>query len=285
MRRFIPSAIVGFGIFASKSNAAQAGETVGIDRLVMDELPKSSVSACYSGSSKSSSQAITTDSLAVVPTSGATNVQLDFSVGSIDPNTSGKPMVLFLAYSNEKKTTPQIASKNTAYPFLLGGGLQILATYSIQPMTLQAQTAASIGQASNTPSAKYTFTISLDMAKVNPLISSSNNKLYFQAGLMTEEGLSKGEFSSLILSEVDTIEFKSSCSGTSVVQTNSSGKTVNSGSTSVNSTGTSKTSSTSTSSSKTSTSSTSSTSKSSTSNTSNTGKTGSTTTTSTGTKS
>lgn len=250
MRRFIQTAFVGIGLFtAGKSVAAQgkSGNTVGVDRLVLDELPKSSASACYSGTSKSSDQATTTDTLVVVPAAGATSVTLDFTVASISPNTSGKPMLLFLTYSAQKESTPQLSSKNTTYPFLLGGGLQILASYTVQPMTVQAQSSTTIGQALSDPSAKISFTIALDMAKVNALISSSANKLYFQGGLMPQEDLAASNFSNLILSEVDTIEFKSSCTGTSKVEANTSGKTVNSGSTSVTSTGSSKTSSTSTS--------------------------------------
>ena len=249
MRRFIQTAFMGIGLFtAGKSVAAQgkSGNTVGVDRLVLDELPKASASACYSGSSKSSDQATTTDTLVVVPAAGATSVTLDFAVASISPNTSGKPMVLFLTYSAEKASTAQLTSKNATYPFLLGGGLQILAAYTVQPMTVQAQSSTTIGQALSDPSAKISFTIKLDMAKVNALMSSTANKLYFQAGLMPQDDLSASNFSNLILSEVDTIEFKSSCTGTSKVDANTSGKTVNSGSTSVTSTGSSKTSSTST---------------------------------------
>jgi hypothetical protein len=169
---------------------------------------------------------------------------VDFSVASILPNTSGKPMVLFLAYSNTKETTPQIPTKNTSYPFLLGGGLQILAAYNLDPMTVQPQATTTIGQALGEPAAKLTFSISLDMQKVNALMTGDAGKLYFQAGLMTQEDLAAGNLSNVILSEVDTIQFMSSCTGTTVAKASTSGKTVNSGTTAVNTSNGSKTSGT-----------------------------------------
>lgn len=252
MRRIARKTAVGLGILvASKSVSAQSKSpggtvtgTVGIDRLVLDEQPNSNVTLCYSGSSKSSSMAATTDTLNIAPQSGATSVQVDFSVASIQPNTAGLPMVLFLAYSSTQETTAQLTSKNTSYPFLLGGGLQILAAYSLQPMTIQEQGETTIGQAQGEPSAKLTFSVALDMTKINALIASNANKLYFQAGLMTQDGLDRGDFSTLILSEVDTIEFKTSCTGTTTAQATTSGKTYNSGGTSVTSSSGSKTSST-----------------------------------------
>lgn len=257
MHHTVRQAAIGVGILiSSKSVSAQSktgsstsSAVVGIDRLVLDEQPKSNVTLCYSGSSKSSTIATTTDTLSIAPQAGATDVQVDFSVASIQPNTAGKPMVLFLAYSTTKETTPQIASKNTSYPFLLGGGLQILAAYNLQPMTVQAQGTTTIGSALSEPSAKLTFTVKLDLNQVNTLIASSANRLYFQAGLMTQEGLSAGDFSTLILSEVDTIEFNTSCTGTSTAQSTSSGKTMSSGSTCVVSSSGSKTSGSTTSSS------------------------------------
>lgn len=259
MRQIARKAAVGLGVLvASKSVSAQSKSsgtsttsTVGIDRLVLDEQPNSNVTLCYSGSSKSSSMAATTDTLSIAPQSGTTSVQVDFAVASIQPNTSGLPMVLFLAYSPELETTAQLTSKNTSYPFLLGGGLQILAAYTLQPMSVQAQSETSIGQALGEPAAKLTFSVALDMTKINTLIASSANQLYFQAGLMTQDGLDRGDFSTLILSEVDTIEFKTSCTGTTTAEATSSGKTYSSGSTNVMSHGGSKTTSTSSGSSKT----------------------------------
>lgn len=253
MRHHFRNAAVGLGVLvASKSVSAQSkssgttttAATVGIDRLVLDEQPNSNVTLCYSGTSKSSSMAATTDTLSIAPQAGTASVQVDFSVASIRPNTANLPMVLFLAYSSELETTAQLTSKNTSYPFLLGGGLNILAAYSLQPMTVQTQGETSIGQALGEPTAKLTFSVALDMAKVNDLISANANKLYFQAGLMTQDGLDRGDFSTLILSEVDTIEFKTSCTGTTTAQATSTGKTYNSGSTSVTSSGGSKTSTT-----------------------------------------
>lgn len=253
MRHHFRNAAVGLGVLvASKSVSAQskspgtatAAATVGIDRLVLDEHPNSNVTLCYSGTSKSSSMAATTDTLSIAPQAGTASVQVDFSVASIRPNTASLPMVLFLAYSSELETTAQLTSKNTSHPFLLGGGLNILAAYNLQPMTVQTQGETSIGQALGEPTAKLTFSVALDMAKVDELISTNANKLYFQAGLMTQDGLDRGDFSTLILSEVDTIEFKTGCTGTTTAQATSTGKTYNSGSTSVMSNNGSKSSST-----------------------------------------
>jgi hypothetical protein len=152
-------------------------------------------------------------------------VQLKFTVNDIVPDSGNGTMTLFLAYGTSKSTTPQLPTKNTTYPFLLLGGLQVLTAYNVDPLRSLDQAAVSIGQASGKPSSALTFNVALDRTKIANLIAQSSGVLYFQAGLMPTSDLAAGSVARAIFSEVDTVTFARSCpsSATVTAQADASG--------------------------------------------------------------
>jgi hypothetical protein len=214
------------GLFLASPAAFGKGSgsaVVGVDRLVLSETPSQNASICYATGKSGSYVA---DAMTVV--ADATNssaVQLKFTVNDIVPDSGNGTMTLFLAYGTSKSTTPQLPTKNTTYPFLLLGGLQVLTAYNVEPLRSLDQAPVSIGQASGKPSSTLTFSVALDRTKIANLIAQSSGVLYFQAGLMPTSDLATGSVARAIFSEVDTVTFARSCpsSATTTAQADASG--------------------------------------------------------------
>lgn len=226
-----------------KSLGTNTTSVLGVDRLALSETPGTNSTVCYSGVLGMSGASVP-DTMAV--TLGASsNVTINFLVNDIVPASGSEPMLMFLIYGTDKKTTPQLTSKNTSYPFLLGNGLQIIAEYRIAPFSTITPATVSIGQVSGSPSASFTFQVQLDSSKIKNLISSNAGTLYFQAGLIPEADLAISDFSRAIFSEVDTVMFAQSCpssSSTQVTANSSGGKSASSNTSSSGESGKSSTS-------------------------------------------
>ncbi|MHB9116954.1 MAG: hypothetical protein ACYC2R_01590 [Burkholderiales bacterium] len=236
-----------------KGGGSTAGGTgkgsLGVNTLSLDELPTTNAQVCYAPAQQISSSQVVPNEITVAVANTSSTVQMTFSVGDVLP--SSKDNTLFLAYSDAKTTTPAFATPSSSNSFALAGGLQLLAVYSIPALADVAQPQVSIGQASSKPRAKMVFEVNLSPAKIAQLISSSKNKIYFQAGIVPSADLAANRFDSMILSEVDTVTFAATCptGNTSVTANGSGGKSVStSGGTSLgkSSTGSKTSSSTST---------------------------------------
>ena len=207
------------------------GTGTGMRRLALDEFPRANANVCYAVNQQINNAQVVPDNITVAVPAGATSVKMAFTVGDVIAN--GQNQVLFLVYSNTRSTKADITSSVSEYQVgvPLDGNLGVLGIYNLPAIQSQPQSPSAVGTASSDVRSKLVFDVVLDPAKISALKASGNNQFFFQAGLINEADYKASNYSSMLLSEVDTISFiQGACpTGNANITANSScGKTMTS---------------------------------------------------------
>lgn len=190
------------------AHAAFAGgkSTMGTSRLSIDEFPVANANVCYSVNQPINNAQVVPDTLTVALPSSTTSVSMAFTVGDII--AGDQDQLLFLVYSNTQ--TSQAAFTSTVSDYQIGIPLEnigVLGLYTLPAIKSQPQTTSAIGQADSNVKSKLIFNITLDPVKIAALQASGQNQLFFQAGLISGSDFSAGNFSNMLMSEVDAVSF------------------------------------------------------------------------------
>lgn len=210
-RKLLTKALGGKLLIAAHTALAGGKSTMGTSRLSIDELPVANANVCYSVDQQINNAQLVPDTLTVAIPSSATSVSMAFTVGDVIAN--GQDRLLVLAYSNTQTTQADFVS--TVSDYQLGvplANIGVLGLYTLPAIQSQPQTPSAIGQAGSDVKSKLVFNIALEPAKIATLQATGLNQLFFQAGLVNKSDFDTGNFSSMILSEVDAISFiRGSC--------------------------------------------------------------------------
>lgn len=205
-KKFLTKVLGGKLLIAAHTAFAGGKSTMGTSRLSIDELPVANADVCYSVDQQINNAQLVPDTLTVAIPSSATSVSMAFTVGDVIAN--GQDRLLFLVYSNTQ--TSQADFVSTVSDYQLGvplANIGVLGLYTLPAIQSQPQTPSVIGQASSDVKSKLVFNIALDSANIAALQATGQNQLFFQAGLVNKSDFEAGNFSSMVLSEVDAISF------------------------------------------------------------------------------
>jgi hypothetical protein len=191
-------------------NPAGGKNQLGVNQLSLEEVPGPNATVCASRESadtKTGSNQIPNDlSLAINPFNGF-STEVIFTVRDIIAQK--KDHFLFLVYSPQltPENSPEILtplSKNKLR--LVMANMEILAMYDIPAQEMLFQESTRLGQANPAGSSALSFKVNLDILNL-PAFMANNDKAYLQAALISKENYQGGRLDTMILSELDTIEF------------------------------------------------------------------------------
>lgn len=182
---------------------------LGVNHLSLEETPGQNAIVCASdenSNSKTGTNIVPNDiTIAVDPFANAF-IELQFTVR--DVLAQDKDHVLILVYSPKTSPSPEIPTPRSINKLGLNlSALEILAIYQIPSQTMLPQGSTRLGAASPQPHSAVTFSVNLDTG-VLPTYIRNNEKVYFQAALLSQENFDAGNFPEMILSEMDTLAFE-----------------------------------------------------------------------------
>jgi hypothetical protein len=185
----------------------------GVNHLILEELPGANSRICAdtadAGTKTGTSMLPNNLTVAVDPFRDA-YIQLTFSVSDIVANRQDK--VLFLVYSPQTSPTPQIPTPSSKNKLQLDmSALEILAVYNVPALPLLPQMSTRVGAANPAPTSKVSFKVNLDTATLPVMMRGGENIIYLQAALLNKDKYDIGDYSAMIMSEMDTITFAEEC--------------------------------------------------------------------------
>lgn len=196
-----------------EGSAVGSKDQPGVNYLTLDEMPGRNTRICANGedaNSKSGTNIMPNNMTVVIDPFENAFVEIVFTVSDIVAND--KPHVLFLVYSPKLSPSPQIPTPTSKIRLKLDlSALEIIGIYNVPALPLLPQMSTRIGAANPAPTSQVKFKVNLDTATVPAMIRDGENVIYLQAALLLEEKYKNGDFSSMILSEVDKITFAKEC--------------------------------------------------------------------------
>jgi hypothetical protein len=196
-----------------EGSAVGSKDQPGVNYLTLDEMPGRNVRVCADkedANSKSGTNIMPNNMTVVINPFENAYVEIIFTVSEIVAND--KAHVLFLVYSPKLSPSPQIPTSTSKIKLKLDlSALEIIGVYNVPALPLLPQMSTRIGAANPAPTSQVKFKVNLDTATVPAMMRAGNNVIHLQAGLLLEEKYNQGDFSSMILSEVDRITFAEEC--------------------------------------------------------------------------
>ncbi|MFK5971320.1 MAG: hypothetical protein QM487_14545 [Candidatus Marithrix sp.] len=188
----------------------------GVNYLVLDQMPGANTRICADNSdatTKSGASLLPNRLTVAVDPFKDAYIELIFEVSEII--ASDEAHVLFLVYSTQLSPSPQMPTPRSKHKLKLDlAALEILAIYNIPALPLMAQSQTRLGQANPAPTAKISFKVNLDTATLPTFMRNDSDIIFLQAALLKADQYANGDFSGMIMSEVDRIQFVQECSST-----------------------------------------------------------------------
>jgi hypothetical protein len=146
------------------------------------------------------------------------SVKMTFVVSHITAMSYDR--ILLLAYSEQLSDEPQIATPKSINKLELDiNSLEIIGVYDVSSFGLKAQAETRISVGYLTPRLKWEFDFNFDTLEISTMMENGNDTIYVQAALIKKSDYEAGKLESMILSEVDTIQFvPDECPKTMIVE-------------------------------------------------------------------
>jgi hypothetical protein len=222
-KKTIQKALVGATMLATSPAWAKSDDGIsaggsksqlGVNHLSLDEFPGNNATICAGYSDDFDNNMFDKNRVNITPNNIAIvfdRVKEDNLIGIEfvvrDIVADNQDYILYLVYSTELSPTPQIRTPNSINKLGLDiSALEIVGIMDIPAKKLLAQGSSSLGSADANPYSAVRFSFNFDNNTL-PEFIRDNAKVYFQAALLTKSNFNAGNFSEMILSEVDTIEF------------------------------------------------------------------------------
>jgi hypothetical protein len=198
---------------SGEGNAAGCKDQPGVNYLTLDEMPGRNARLCADkedAATKSGGSIMPNNlNVAVDPFNDA-YIEIVFTVGEVV--ASDQAFVLFLVYSPKTSPTPQMPTPESKQKLKLDlSALEIIGIYNVPALPLLPQMSTRIGAANPAPTSKISFKVNLDTAALPVMMRKNENTIYLQAALLLEEKYNKGDFSGMIMSEMDKMTFVQAC--------------------------------------------------------------------------
>lgn len=216
-KKAVKKALMGAAILATSpawakgdGGVTEGGKNqLGVNHLSLDEIPGRNTILCRSPESvetKSGSNITPNEITVAVNPFDNSYFEIVFHVRDILAHDTDH--ILFLVYSPKMSPTPQIPTPSSINKLKLDlSALEILAVYQIPQQNMLAQDPTRIGRANPAPHSEVSFGVNLD-TEILPTFMRNNEKAYLQAALLSAKDFGSQKFDNMILSEMDTIEFK-----------------------------------------------------------------------------
>ena len=198
----------------------------GVNYLVLDQMPGANTRICASNSdaaTKSGASILPNRLTVAVDPFEDAYIELIFGVSDIVADDEAH--VLFLVYSPKLSPSPQIPTSRSKHKLKLDlSALETLAVYDVPALPLKAQPNTRLGQSNPAPTSKISFKVNLDTATLPTFMREGSDVIFLQAALLKADRYAKGDFSGMIMSEVDRIQFVKECpTGTSYCEMDDNG--------------------------------------------------------------
>ncbi|MCK5719071.1 MAG: hypothetical protein KAH84_03870 [Thiomargarita sp.] len=182
----------------------------GVNHLTLEEAPLENITLCVPGKSMTGLTGdfrYLPDRVAIVIAPFETNyVKLTFIVSHI--NALDDDHILFLTYSQQTSPSPQIPTPRSINKLKLDlNTLEIIGIYNVSAFGMEAQSETRIGSGNPAPRVKWEFDINLDTSEIPTMMNGGTDTIYMQAALIKKTDFEAGKMDSMILSEMDTIQF------------------------------------------------------------------------------
>ena len=186
----------------------------GVNHLTLEEAPLDNITMCvgkdglFGGFTLDKNfRYFPTDKVAVVINPFEDNfVKMTFVVSHA--SASDNERVLFLAYSTKISPSPQIPTPISLNKLVLDlADIEIVGIYNVPAFGMEKQPSTRIGAGNPAARVKWEFDINLDTAVIPSMMNNVQDTIYVQAVLLKRSDYDEGNFSGMILSEVDTIQF------------------------------------------------------------------------------
>ncbi|MFK5970654.1 MAG: hypothetical protein QM487_11115 [Candidatus Marithrix sp.] len=186
----------------------------GVNHLTLEEAPLDNITMCVGKDGMlggfvldKNFRYFPTDKVAIVINPFEDNfVKMTFIVSHV--LASDKERVLFLAYSTKTSPSPQILTPISINKLALDlADIEIVGIYNVPAFGMEVQQSTRIGVGNPAARVKWEFDINLDTAVIPSMMNNVQDTIYMQAGLLKKSDFEEGNFSGMILSEVDTIRF------------------------------------------------------------------------------
>jgi len=181
----------------------------GITHLTLEEAPLENITTCVPGKSMidlTGDFRYLPDKLAVVLNPFETDsVKMTFVVSHMTAMAYDR--MLFLTYSQQLSVSPQIPTPKSINKFRLDlESLEIIGIYKVSSFGMTAQTETRIW-AEPALRIKWEFDVKLNTLEILTMMNNGNDTVHLQAALIKKSDFERGKWDSMILSEVDTIQF------------------------------------------------------------------------------
>ncbi len=188
----------------------------GVNYLVVDQMPGPNTRICADNSDATTKSGVSLLpnrlTVAVDPFEDA-YIELVFGVSDIVANDEAH--VLFLVYSPKLSPSPQMPTPRSKHKLKLDlAALETLAIYDVPALPLRAQPQTRLGQANPAPTSKISFKVNLDTSTLPTFMRDGSGLIFLQAALLRADKYASGDFSGMIMSEVDRIQFVKECPST-----------------------------------------------------------------------
>ena len=216
-KKTMQNAVAGGLLIATSSAWAKGGgagtseggkSQLGVNQLSLEEFPGRNATVCADpndNAGKGGSNTIPNDIDIAVDPFKNNFIGVEFVVRDIIAHNTD--YILYLVYSPQLSPTPQMPTpKSTNKLGIDLSGLEIVAVMDIPAQKLLAQSSSRLGAADPRPHSAVSFSFNFDTSTL-PGFVRDNSKVYFQAALLSKSNFNAGNFSEMILSEVDTVGF------------------------------------------------------------------------------
>jgi len=203
----------GGGCSSGQGLATGCKDQPGINHLILEESPGANTRLCadtVDATTKTGAEIMPNNLTVAVDPFNDAYIEVVFAVSDIVADNVDK--VLFLVYSPRTSPTPQIPTPSSIKKLQLDlSALEILAVYNVPALPLLPQMSTRVGAANPAPTSKVTFKVNLDTATLPVLMRNGENVIYMQAALLNKDKYDAGDYSAMILSEMDTITLVQEC--------------------------------------------------------------------------
>jgi hypothetical protein len=215
-KKTMQKALMGATMLATSPAWAKGGDgtseggksQLGVNHLTLEEIPGSNATVCADPNAdggKSGTNTIPNDLTIAVNPFEDNFIGVEFLVRDVIPHNSD--YMLYLVYSPQLSPSPQIPTPKSKNKLGIDvTGLEIVAIMDIPAQKLLAQGSSRLGAADPRPRSAVSFSFNFDTSTL-PGFIRDNSKVYFQAAILSKSNFNAGNFSEMILSEVDTIGF------------------------------------------------------------------------------
>lgn len=216
-KKTIQKALVGATMLAtspawakgSGAGTSEGGKNqLGVNHLSLDQFPARNATVCADETAntvKGGTNATPNDLTLAVDPFTDNFISVEFVVRDVVAHN--QDYILYLVYSPTLSPSPQIPTpKSTNKLGLDTSALEIISVIDIPAQKLLAQGSTRLGAADPRPHSAVSFNFNFDTSTL-PGFIRDNSKVYFQAALLSKRNFNAGNFSEMILSEVDTIGF------------------------------------------------------------------------------